>query len=370
MVAGISWLRRLEEEEVELLVATAERKTYRRYANIARPHIADRYFHLLLFGRVQIFIPHLQEEQTHSAGSHFGEGAIVAGRDYWIESALALEDCVLLRWPVETFAKMRQRTHSSFADMHQLKTAMIALSLRQLFFFQDLQERARVGVANMLEYVCLPQGACAFAQGDLADRVFFIVSGRVGLYRSPPGGGESTLFLEFSGGDSRLASWFGLSAVFQGFSSRTMQNRNATAKVMEPAQLLTIHISQFGAFLQLLPGFQEMAAMQMGAYAKLDQLRAPLKMAQHGAQHHRPSNRPKPSPRLPRLPRLPTASPRPGAPLTDRPGLLGVARARRATMRGGDFAPGLTLASAYDKPSPRRSTLLITPSLIPVAAEL
>ncbi len=68
---------------------------------------------------------------------------------------------------------------------------MVKVELAKEFpLFSTFSERELEEIAKYLDYKVYPKGEVLFEEGDPGDKIFFIVKGRVGLYRPDPFGNE------------------------------------------------------------------------------------------------------------------------------------------------------------------------------------
>ncbi len=66
---------------------------------------------------------------------------------------------------------------------------MVKIELAKQFpLFESFSEKELQEIAQYLDYVVYPKGEVLFEEGDPGDKIFFIVKGRVGLYRPDPFG--------------------------------------------------------------------------------------------------------------------------------------------------------------------------------------
>ncbi len=66
---------------------------------------------------------------------------------------------------------------------------MVKVELAKEFpLFSRFTEKELKEISNYLDYRVFPKGSVLFEEGDPGDKVFFIVKGRVGLYRPDPFG--------------------------------------------------------------------------------------------------------------------------------------------------------------------------------------
>ncbi len=68
---------------------------------------------------------------------------------------------------------------------------MVKVELAKEFpLFSTFSEKELEEIARYLDYKVYPKGEVLFEEGDPGDKIFFIVKGRVGLYRPDPFGNE------------------------------------------------------------------------------------------------------------------------------------------------------------------------------------
>ncbi len=66
---------------------------------------------------------------------------------------------------------------------------MVKVELAKKFpLFENFSDKELQEIANYLDYKVYPEGEVLFEEGDPGDKIFFIVKGRVGLYRPDPFG--------------------------------------------------------------------------------------------------------------------------------------------------------------------------------------
>jgi CRP-like cAMP-binding protein len=68
---------------------------------------------------------------------------------------------------------------------------MVKVEMAKEFpLFSSFTEKELEEISRYLEYRVFPKGEVLFEEGDPGDKIFFLVRGRVGLYRPDPFGNE------------------------------------------------------------------------------------------------------------------------------------------------------------------------------------
>ncbi|RUM45510.1 MAG: hypothetical protein DSY35_00630 [Desulfurobacterium sp.] len=77
---------------------------------------------------------------------------------------------------------------------------MVKVEMAKEFpLFSNFTERELEEISRYLEYKVFPKGEVLFEEGDPGDKIFFLVKGRVGLYRPDPFGNEVKVAVSESG---------------------------------------------------------------------------------------------------------------------------------------------------------------------------
>lgn len=69
----------------------------------------------------------------------------------------------------------------------------MAIEIKDIPFFRDISAEELALVRECLHEKCFEKGQSLFREGESCQRIFFVKSGRVKLYRMGPGGREQTL---------------------------------------------------------------------------------------------------------------------------------------------------------------------------------
>ena len=129
-------------------------------------------------------------------------------------------------------------------------------------------------LGRLMEIEAYPANRAIFEEGEAADKMYVVVSGRVGIFKRRPGepanpgsetwASQNMLLAEFS--PDAKSPWFGETALFN------QAPRQATAFTVESTQLLSCHRSQAQKMKQLIPEFFQMNATYSKAYKVTNQL--------------------------------------------------------------------------------------------------
>ena len=297
-MSAVPWLKTLRPPELAALARRGTRRLFRRYSTVTRG-AAERTLcvHVVLSGRVRTEHGLTGIVTERGAGASTGEAALVVGTSHWPERVVAETDAVLLQFEVADFAGLG-------INRALIERELCAHYLSRVYYFRDLPDTKRLQVAGLMRFAWRPKGTIVFARGDIADRFYILVEGRVSMFREhkgmlgghgsaptsptgiggsgqmagPAGGGvaggpllsrrhrrRSTLtvagkpFLEFKAGSDinrgdPTPPWFGLTAVAE------RSARNATAICFD--DVITLEIASGTAFrnlMAMLPGWQDIA---------------------------------------------------------------------------------------------------------------
>ena len=109
-----------------------------------------------------------------------------------------------------------------------------------------------------------------FAEGDPGNCIYVLYHGSIGIfkYHAAANAGQprtkERMIAVYRHGSER--PWFGELAIWNG------KPRSATAKCLEPSVLLLVRSEHFGAFLDIVPQFEEMFEASTNAFATLNVL--------------------------------------------------------------------------------------------------
>lgn len=114
--------------------------------------------------------------------------------------------------------------------------------LKEIPFFAGLSEKDLVTIADDLRLKEYDKDDVIFRQGDESREVYFLLKGKVRIYKISPAGGETSIDI------------FSTSDVFGEFAALDNEPRNATAQAVSPVSLLIMPQDRFLYYLRLLPG--------------------------------------------------------------------------------------------------------------------
>lgn len=194
-------------------------------------------------------------------GAYFGEGVLL-NAVYVRSVRTSSSRCTVLRW-----------------DAAQLKAAGIVPDiLKQSLVFRLARDipkltafQAISKLVPMLPYLHVehfPLNAGLFKLGDAPDKLYIVASGEVELYKEVEVQGTTKRVVIMHISDRSERPWFGELSLWLGTT------RALSARVTEPFTALTVHRRDFSAFLLSSPDLRSMFSTLVGAFHKLDQIKA------------------------------------------------------------------------------------------------
>jgi len=135
--------------------------------------------------------------------------------------------------------------------MDLIKALIGRLSSLQLF--RGVLGEALGALAQEIEWLGLPSGCKLFAQGDPADGLYVVLTGRLGVFRTEPGG-EQRLVNETVTGDA-----VGEMALLLG------EPRSATVVALRDSELLRLRREAFDTLLDRQPQLVVQLTRQLAA---------------------------------------------------------------------------------------------------------
>lgn len=146
--------------------------------------------YLVMHGTVQIFSEHDNHRviMSHSSKGHlFGE-FLLCGNSMRSTSALALTDCNLLFWPVETFSKLLLQQPEDFTPIttrlvRRLGWNQTMLALRLSNLFIGLNEQIVRDLLNQLTIRSIPANTLLLKQYDPAEYMCIVINGQFQVSR-------------------------------------------------------------------------------------------------------------------------------------------------------------------------------------------
>lgn len=151
--------------------------------------------YLVIHGTVQIYCEHDNHRvvMSHSSKGHlFGE-FLLCGNSMRSTSALALTDCHLLFWPVETFSKLLLEQPADFTPIttrlvRRLGWNQTMLALRLSGLFIGLNEQIVRDLINQLTIKSVPANTLLIKQYDPAEYMCIVINGQFQVSREDENG--------------------------------------------------------------------------------------------------------------------------------------------------------------------------------------
>lgn len=260
----VKWFRTLSLPQTQVLYRRAQHMFFQRYSTIIREGNLGSNFYVLLQGRVHCTSSVKGKvDVVLGPGNSFGEGALVTQvrREAQV---VALEDCYLLQFTAADVDGLP-------VELQEVRIHVISLILQKVHFFEHStdQQRERLAMISQLQY--FQTGEEVFAEGDLGDRLYIIVAGRVSMLKKS----EAAKADEASTDKGEVVAtystedelpWFGELAIMGA------KPRACTARCDEPTKVLIVHADQFPQFVEVVPMFQDMFSASASSYNAINAL--------------------------------------------------------------------------------------------------
>ena len=127
--------------------------------------------------------------------------------------------------------------------MQETTTARRISLLKAMPVFDSLSEKELLTIVNDLRPKEYQKDEVIFRQGDESREVYFVLKGKVRIFKISPGGDETSIAI------------FSTNDVIGELAALDQQPRSATAKAITAASLLTMAESRFLDALQTMPRF-------------------------------------------------------------------------------------------------------------------
>ncbi|MFC1851036.1 Crp/Fnr family transcriptional regulator [candidate division CSSED10-310 bacterium] len=122
------------------------------------------------------------------------------------------------------------------ADLGQTQDQMLSM-LKNTYLFNIFSSEELVDILMMCDHETRTAGYIVFEEGDIPDRFYIIITGKVTVYQSIPGK-KNVILAELQGGD-----FFGEMSLLDSFP------RSATSKVEEDSFLLSMTFDNFNELM-------------------------------------------------------------------------------------------------------------------------
>ena len=299
MLGELRMFHKLSPVELRMLYGRASIVHFSRYSTIIREGIVGATFYIVLSGRVRVLteLAGLDIVFPNAQGRrHFGEAALVAAvkREATIT---ALEECELL-------AVHKTDIEGLPVDLSDVRKVLCANMLSKIPFFRDLELAVREQLGDLLDIqytdvrvlrhrahatrphtqhhvrwrstcerrlfapslsLCVQAQHTIFREGDVAEALYVLVEGTVVVERCNA----------VSGAVDRVAT-YNVRSEQRYFGERalwTSEPRAATARAIEPTNLLVVRTVNFAALLEILPQLNEIFGVNTNAFDTLNRLR-------------------------------------------------------------------------------------------------
>ena len=220
---------------------------------------------------------------TQLPGSFFGESALAVNVHVRREASVeALENSWCLRVNAIDVTELG-------IELDELKKIYLAKALSRVRWFDMLTASKLSALGRIMEIESFPPNRVIFGEGEMADKMYIVISGRVTIFKRRVGGApqpsdrvdptdstwakQNMLLAEFS--PQSKSPWFGEVAIFD------QSPRSASAFTVESTELLSVHMSQAKRLIQLIPEFFQMNAAYRAAYNVTNQLNGTEKAPSH-----------------------------------------------------------------------------------------
>jgi len=298
MLSSIPWFKSLSSRTLHKMLTTGSLVFFPRGSLIVRESSYGSCFYVLLDGLVGISsVSKRIDVRMDTAGAFFGEAALAPDVHVRREaSVVALEDVWCFRLTADHMQEMQ-------VDLEPLKKIYIAKLLSRAHWFDMLTVPKLAQVGQLMEVETVPANRSIFEEGDIAERMYIVVSGRVSIFKRKQGdlstnakgahpsdetwAARNMHMADFSPGAK--SPWFGEVALFNRDSAE-LGLRTANAFTVETTQLLSVHASQAKKLYELIPAFFKMNVSANEAYDIANQLNGTSScIAPDAAEGHTPA---------------------------------------------------------------------------------
>jgi len=274
MLSSIPWFKSLSSRTLHKMLTTGSLVFFPRGSLIVRESSYGSCFYVLLDGLVGVSsVSKRIDVRMDTAGAFFGEAALAPDVHVRREASVAaLEDVWCFRLTADHMQEMQ-------VDLEPLRKVYMAKVLSRVHWFDMLTATKLHEVGQLMEMKTVPANRSIFEEGDVADRMYIVVSGRVSIFKRKQGAlstnakgahpndetwaARNMHMADFSPGAKN--PWFGEVALFNR-SSVEASLRTDNAFTVESTQLLSVHVSQAKKLYELIPAFFNMHVSANAAY--------------------------------------------------------------------------------------------------------
>ena len=269
MLGKVPWFHAMRNTDLRTLLGRGRVCYFPRDAVVVRENSFGTAFYVLLRGEVFAASKRRNFDVSLTTGMSFGETALAPQCDLRREATVvALEDT----WCFSITA--RDLIDLANNGLDEVQNVLVAKMLATVNWFDLLVPTKLLEVAQLLEVENYAAGRPVFPQGAMADKMYIVVKGSVGIFLSlPPKEADAEwvtnnkMLAEFTK-DSK-APWFGEAALFAVFANE-QPKRGAGAFTLQRTQLLSVHVSMAKKFIECLPQFADMNKVALKSYSKMN----------------------------------------------------------------------------------------------------
>jgi len=279
MLGTVPWFHRVSNTDMRTLMARSRVVYFPPATKILRESSHGTAFYVLLEGRALVSSPRRNIDVVIGSNQSFGETALLPDCHFRREATVtSLEDTWCLRLTLADLKVLEEPP-----DLIELTHIYYAKMLGAVRWFDWLAASKLLVIATCMEAESYPAGRPVFQQGDIAEKMYIIVKGAVGIFLELP---TSTTDVAWTHKNKLLAQftpeskspWFGEAALFA--ESHTpavghqaqVTRRGAGAFTLEATQLFSVHVSHAKKFMHALPEFVQMNAAYQKAYKRTNEL--------------------------------------------------------------------------------------------------
>ena len=283
MLKDVPWFKRISNTKMRHLLRRSALVYFEEGQTILRENSYGSAFYLLLEGQTMITSKARNIDVTQLPGSFFGESALAVNVHVRREASVeALENSWCLRVNAIDVTELG-------IELDELKKIYLAKALSRVRWFDMLTASKLSALGRIMEIESFPPNRVIFGEGEMADKMYIVISGRVTIFKRRVGGTpqpsdrvdptdstwakQNMLLAEFS--PQSKSPWFGEVAIFD------QSPRSASAFTVESTELLSVHMSQAKRLIQLIPEFFQMNAAYRAAYNVTNQLNGTEKAPSH-----------------------------------------------------------------------------------------
>jgi signal-transduction protein with cAMP-binding, CBS, and nucleotidyltransferase domain len=264
MLGKITWFQEMSNTDLRRLLGRARLVYFPSGTNIIREFSHGTAYYLLLQGLVLCHSKRLEIDVALSGGAAFGEAALAPECRVRREAnVVAMEDTWCLRLTVGDLDGLKNTGREEIIKIFYAKL------LAGVRWFDMLAPSNLMTIAKMMELETFPPSRMVFSEGDVASKMYIVVSGVVGIFKEI--GGKNVLLAQFT--HESKSPWFGETALFA-VEGQPTPRRGAGAFSLANTQLLSVDISKAKRFIEAVPEFAQMNAAYQKAYNKTNQLKA------------------------------------------------------------------------------------------------